>query len=737
MGKRSEEDISFYESELEEGEFRDCRAFEHQTVKVRQLALHGTCSGEYSRSYSPHVSSRSNKRHKQKEHDYYKYSDYLQVLKKIEKVSSRRFDKLLSWHNEDREEFNAVYKNQEFEFFQEHLRSYEVQYTRVIPTIKRCRMKLPKLLFSILHKTFHKHFQSQLIEFVKRQIKDRDKEKRVRNRWIFEAEAGYLKTDFYMIPLSYSGLKIEKLKCSLTDYLNGDALLNYFNMECLSTEIEAIASSSTEPEETRAGKRSDTSEPILDNSGVLLEINVSTKDGVSVGAAEEVFTCERSSQSTCGPTTMVFGQNNGRQIDFPVAVQSNVGDGELSYASQSHIGAASAHANVVAANSGNANLLSRAKGRCPGSTYDVSLGSCSGSHRELPFVSASSPCETALLHKEAPCANHQISLNTVSPQEAPCANHQETPSASPPSTNVIQMEQSEDISNVIRVEQSEDISSEEAPNGQASSFAQVIEQPNMHANTSTCQAVTNQPPDGSIHSVRTEFINPRASNTEPYSVNQILTRSIFEQHPNEAGFQWDPVAVELNRLQMLRALMAKRHEEKRQQIILAREIEMAEAKRKYDELIHKLEMETSQRKKGLQILADKVYKQQTLAEGFQTMFVSHGSRARRTMAEHNRSSGQQALQIPASVSAPASAVMCQPSQQDAQSSMGSSPRHSFVIINHHSMDSLGRSATPLAHSRGGGMGSGIVYHAPEPHRHSVVNPLPASGLQLGIASLEQ
>lgn len=59
---------------------------------------------------------------------------------------------------------------------------------------------------------------------------------------------------------------------------------------------------------------------------------------------------------------------------------------------------------------------------------------------------------------------------------------------------------------------------------------------------------------------------------------------------------------------------------------MAREIEMAETKRKYDELIHKLEMETSQRKKGLQILADKVYKQQTLAEGFQTMFVSHGSR---------------------------------------------------------------------------------------------------------------
>lgn len=110
--------------------------------------------------------------------------------------------------------------------------------------------------------------------------------------------------------------------------------------------------------------------------------------------------------------------------------------------------------------------------------------------------------------------------------------------------------------------------------------------------------------------------------------------------------------------------------------------------------------------------------------------------ARRSM-QPNRSSGQQALQIPASVSAPASAVMCQPSQQDAQSSMGSSPRHPFVTINHHGMDYLGRSATPLAHSRGAGMGSGIAYHAPESHLHSVVNPLPASGLQLGIASLEQ
>ncbi|XP_015688667.1 uncharacterized protein LOC102717405 [Oryza brachyantha] len=652
-------------------------ASEGRTINTRQLALHGTCSGGYTRSYLPDANNTSTKRHKQKEHGHYKYSDYPHVLKTIEKVSSRRFNKLLAWHNEDRKEFNVLFKKLELDFFQEHVRSYEVQYTRVIPTIKQRRMKLPKQCFSILRESFHKHFQSKLIEFVKQQIKDRDKENRIRKRWIFEAEAGYLKKDFDMVPLSYSGLKIEKLKCPLTDYSNGDILLNCFNMECLSTEIQAIASLSTEPEDTCAGKRSNASEPIPENSQLLLEINGSTEDKVSVGAAEEVFTYERSSQSTCEPTTVVFGENNGTEIDFPVAAQSTVGHTELPNAPRSDIGAGLAHANLVASDSGN--VPSIAKGRCLSSGYDVSEGSSSRFQRELQSEPSSSLCKNVLLHKETPstnhhisldpislqetpCANQQISLETISPQEAPFANQQissdtisplEVPSASSPSPNVIQMEQ----------EQPEDISNKKAPNSQASSFAQVTEQPDMHANTSTCQVVTHQPPDGNTHSVRNGFISPQESNIEPDLVNQIITV------PSEVGFQSDPIANELSRLQMLRVLMAKRHEEKRQQLILACEIEMAETKRKYDELIYKSEMERLQRKKELKILSDKVYKQQILAEEFQSMFVSHRSRgaAKRSLAEPNRSSGQQALQPPASISAAASAA-------DAQSSIASGHR---------------------------------------------------------------
>uniref|UniRef100_A0A0D9VIJ5 Uncharacterized protein n=1 Tax=Leersia perrieri TaxID=77586 RepID=A0A0D9VIJ5_9ORYZ len=808
-GKGSEEDIEFDEAELEEGEIReparskshihrdigindielssfrhaimkdsvsktqsashirdtqgfantiDMQKLEHrasgsQTVEVRQREMHG----EYSRSYS-YVKSSSNKRHKQ-EYGYYGYSEYQQALKKIEEVSSRRFKKLLAWHNEDRKEFNVLCKKQEFEYLQEHVRSYKVHYMRAVSTIRYCRMKLPKLRFTVLRKKFHKHYQSQLIEFVKRQIKDRDKEKRIRKRWILEAEAGYLMKGFYMIPLPYSGLTVEKLKCPLTDYSNVDEPLNYFNMEGLSTEIEAIASS-IGPKGTHAGKTSNGSETTVKNSQLLLESNGSTQDGISVGPSEEVFTCERRSpQSTCEATRMVFGQNNGTQIACPVVAQSNGGHTKLSYASQSDSSTSLAKANAVAVDT---RLLSIAKGRRSSSDYDVS-------QRKFLSESTSRLCKTPLLHKEAPSGNHEISLDTISLQEAPCANQQissdtislqEAPSSSPPSTNAIQMEQPKDKSSEI------------ALSDQTSSFAQVTKQPDMNANTSiinatpemnantsiinatpemnanisminatqqqhfnsTLQAVT-QPPDGSSPSVRTGFVSSRASNIEAESHNQILTNSI-EQCPSEVGF--DPIAVELSRLQHLRVLLAKRHQEKRQQHILAREIEMAEAKRKYDEQIYKLEMESLQRKKELELLSQKVHKQQVLAEEFQSMFVTHRSRgaAKRKMTEPNGSSGQQAFELPASVSAPASGVMCQPSQQGAQPFMGSSPRCPFVTTNHSTVDSLGRSATPLAHNRSAGMDTAIVYHAPEPHPHAVVNPLPPSGLHFGVASLE-
>lgn len=58
----------------------------------------------------------------------------------------------------------------------------------------------------------------------------------------------------------------------------------------------------------------------------------------------------------------------------------------------------------------------------------------------------------------------------------------------------------------------------------------------------------------------------------------------------------------------------------REQLILARQIELAQAKRKYDELFYNLEVDILQRKKELKITCDKIYKQQILAEVLQGVF---------------------------------------------------------------------------------------------------------------------
>lgn len=64
--------------------------------------------------------------------------------------------------------------------------------------------------------------------------------------------------------------------------------------------------------------------------------------------------------------------------------------------------------------------------------------------------------------------------------------------------------------------------------------------------------------------------------------------------------------------------------DQKQQINLEREMEEAELKKKYDELFHNLEMETLQKKKDLQMLQEKIYKQQILAETFQVLQASDG-----------------------------------------------------------------------------------------------------------------
>ena len=57
----------------------------------------------------------------------------------------------------------------------------------------------------------------------------------------------------------------------------------------------------------------------------------------------------------------------------------------------------------------------------------------------------------------------------------------------------------------------------------------------------------------------------------------------------------------------------------RQKIISERQMEIAEVKRKFDEQFHNLDMEVLQKKKHIEILQEKICKQQILAKTFQVV----------------------------------------------------------------------------------------------------------------------
>lgn len=153
--------------------------------------------------------------------------------------------------------------------------------------------------------------------------------------------------------------------------------------------------------------------------------------------------------------------------------------------------------------------------------------------------------------------------------------------------------------------------------------------------------------------------SPGASHVHPASANQVPTGSPPGPSLAEDGLDLNLFTIELSRLQKLADLMTKRHQEKVsflnfsstfvfylisrstcttiapylgithespvvfcqiEQLNLAREVELAQAKRKYDELEYNLEVETLQRKRELKIKADKIYKQQILAEVLQVIF---------------------------------------------------------------------------------------------------------------------
>jgi hypothetical protein len=214
-----------------------------QPVNVGQSTSHRLYTKKHRQSYSPSFHIRSKERHVQRTQNCFSYHDYHRVLKKIEEVCAERLNKLFLYQNKDRKEFNILLKKQEFKFFKEHICSYRVNYERVIPTARYHRTKLPKPSFCILRRFFRKYMQSQLIKFVKRQINDRNKEKRIKERWIFEATAGYLKKCFDETSLTYSGFEREKSNWHVHAYSEGEQQLKFLDMQSLTAEIEAIASS--------------------------------------------------------------------------------------------------------------------------------------------------------------------------------------------------------------------------------------------------------------------------------------------------------------------------------------------------------------------------------------------------------------------------------------------------------------------------------------------------------------
>lgn len=854
-------------------------ASESRDVNVRQSTFHSTC-GNHQRSNSRSMNISSEERHEKRKQKCFKYSDSRWVLKMIEEVCSGRFSTLLLRQTADRKKLKIAFKKQELEFFQKQVHWYKFHYAHVMPTIRYGRVKLPKLHINILQDRFHKHMKSQLIKFVKQQISERNKENQIKERWIFEAKAGYLKKLFSAISLSYSGFKLEKLGWQMTDSLDGDEDLKCFEMQSLTTQIEAIASNS-EPEGTssdvsefivenspsllekngatnlgfsvcvaeemssldsrsskstnaptmefgekngaqiilaaaenegeniersyasqldtsaalepvmavKAGKASDVSEPLP------LETNRVTELGSSVGVSKEMATLEHSSQLTCAPG-MDFGEKDGSQIAFSAAAQNGSGNMERPCASRSVTSAALELAMTVTTDTENDPPISKEKRRRISSGNGISEDPCCRSRRKFgekdgTQIAFSREPQNELGNQERPSRSVQnaalelaMTVNTdldnappiskdkgkcTSPgndiSEVPCSRSRiEFPHM--PTSNLCRTSLRQEESpaaradlpsvNINQMMQAEDTDCEEVLSGQISHVAQVTEQPNMHSNTenvlnqyhcgSTFQADASHPyqqSGGNTHSARTGVANLGASHVHPASPNQVPTDSTTGQYLSGDGLPSDPFTIELSRLQSLQNLIAKRHQEKREQLILARQIEIAQAKKKYDELVYNSEVEVLERKRDLKIMCEKIYKQQILAEVFQVIFkasarvIPDSPRAQKMVVEPNCPSEQHNFQFPASVSARASTAMCLSRQLSVQPSIEASLRQHCVTTQHTTMDTFGRSTTTSMPNPSGGMGNGLAYHRQAPLLHSFVNTPPASVLRHGSANLEE
>ncbi|KAF8768885.1 hypothetical protein HU200_007449 [Digitaria exilis] len=497
-----------------------------QPFNVRQSTSRRIYSEKHSEDCSPSSCVRSKERHEQRTRNCFSYHDYHHVLKKIEEVCSERLGNLLLNQNKDRKDFNVSLKKQKFKFFQENACCYRVHYERVIPTARYRRMKLPKQYFCILCKFFVKYMQSQLIRFVKRQINDRNKEKGKKERWIFEAKAGYLKKCFDETSLTYSGFEMEKSNWHVHAYSEGEQQLKYLDMQSLTTEIEAIASS-RELEESHKNRESGMfqPEPVVENLQSPLETNGGAKNSLSIDAPEQTTIVDSmSSQSNYAPI-MNFSEKVGTQVTISSPLQNEEGNGEKS-CSRSATDEALIFDKATAADSENAPPVFGEKRRSMGPAADALEGSFSKSRRKILQMSDSN------IHETTSC-------------------HEESQAERLPSVNVNQMEQP----GIAR--------SKEVSSGDTSSFGQVTEQQNAIATSLTLVQPSTQPQicDPTCQSaalpyepsgVNTCLVSSGldihgASNGQQQSANQTPTSSMVEHIP-ESGLHSDPVTNEFSQL---------------------------------------------------------------------------------------------------------------------------------------------------------------------------------------------
>uniref|UniRef100_K3Z088 Uncharacterized protein n=1 Tax=Setaria italica TaxID=4555 RepID=K3Z088_SETIT len=694
------EDKAFYNPELEEG-----NSIRDHPVNVSQSTSHRLYSKKHRQSYSPSFHISSKERHEQRMRNCFSYHDYHHALKKIEEVCSERLNKLFLHQNKDRKEFNILLKKQEFKFFQEQVCSYRVHYERVIPTARCHRMKLPKPSFCILRKVFRKYMQSQLIKFVKRQINDRNKEKRIKERWIFEATAGYLKKCFDETSLTYSGLEMEKSNWHLHAYSEGEQQFKFLDMQSLTTEIEAIASS-RELEESHTIKENDMfqPEPVIENLQSPLETNGGAEHGLSVDAPEETATVDRmSSQSNHAPT-MEFSEKNGTQVAFSSPPQNERENVERSC---SRFVTDEASVLDKRADSENAPPSFGEKRRCISPGDNALEGSCSRS--QSPPGSDSNIHETSLRHETISSVRWKIYHNLTF---VDIISLQEPQAERLLSVNVNQMEQA-DIAG----------SKEQIASNSFSLTQHVTQQYGDH----TCQTSAHQyqPSGWNNYSEQARLNSPRAPNVQ----HQTTTGSTSGQYMPESRIQSDPLTIEMSRLRNLQYLMTKRHLSEREKIISDCKMEIAECKRKFEEMSHNLEMETLHKMKDIEILHDKIRKQQILAETFQVVHkVSIGVAScnqrgapRRTTREPNQPSGQQVSLFPSS------ATMYQSPQPSAQPSTNNFLRQPVMTTPQAIANTLGRPATNLTHAPSRLMGAGIAYNAPPPHLRNFLRLATVSG----------